>query len=461
MAAFKDLVGVEDEVLAQHRQFSAAAGCAQILVTALEIGGIGQHREAARAPRRIGTRQAGRVEIAANQSGAWRGLLDLGDQAIAALGEVPFECRREGPQLRRLGKRGKQRRLGERGLGARHMGALLGTDLREHVFHSAVTSASAGALVRMTSPSSARRAAPESSDRAASSMPPSRLAARPATSRAAPLLSSTMSRKGPPAPANRSRISRALCGGAPPRRSSSRALGNPASSATTSKVSTLPSSSAATVVTPAVVSSSRPEPCTTQARSEPSRPSTSAIGRTHSGANTPTSWRGALAGLDSGPSRLKIVRVPSSTRAGATWRVALWWRGAIRKPRPISHRQRRTIAKSASILTPSAVSTSADPDREESARLPCLATGTPQPATTSALAVEMLKLPEASPPVPQVSIAPGGASTTSALARMIRAAPAISSTVSPRTRSAIRKAPICDAVAFPLMMISNAASAWV
>ena len=77
------------------------------------------------------------------------------------------------------------------------------------------------------------------------------------------------------------------------------------------------------MVTPAVVSSSSPEPCTTQARSEPSRPSTSAIGRTHSGANTPTSWRGALAGLDNGPSRLKIVLVPSSTRAGATWRVAL------------------------------------------------------------------------------------------------------------------------------------------
>ena len=213
------------------------------------------------------------------------------------------------------------------------------------------------------------------------------------------------------------------------------------------------------MVTPAVVSSSSPEPCTTQARSEPSRPNTSAIGRTHSGANTPTSWRGALAGLDSGPSRLKIVLVPSSTRAGATWRVALWWRGAIIKPRPISHRHRRTIAKSASMLTPSAVSTSAEPDFEESARLPCLATGTPQPATTSALAVEMLKLPEESPPVPQVSIVPGGASTATALARMIRAAPAISSTVSPRTRSAIRKAPICEGVALPLMMMSNAASA--
>ena len=56
-------------------------------------------------------------------------------------------------------------------------------------------------------------------------------------------------------------------------------------------------------------------------RAEP--PEHLAVGRTHSGANTPTSWRRAAAGLDNGPSRLKIVRVPSSTRVGATWRVAL------------------------------------------------------------------------------------------------------------------------------------------
>src|ERR1043165_5099705 len=75
-----------------------------------------------------------------------------------------------------------------------------------------------------------------------------------------------------------------------------------------------------------------------------------------------------------------------------------------------------------SILTPSAVSTSAAPDFDEKARLPCLATGTPQPATTRALAVEILKVPEASPPVPTVSMVPGGASIASALARMMRAA---------------------------------------
>ena len=95
---------------------------------------------------------------------------------------------------------------------------------------------------------------------------------------------------------------------------------------------------------------------------------------------------------------------------------------------------------SASMVTPRAASRSAEPEREESARLPCLATGTPQPAATSAAAVEMLKVPLASPPVPQVSMVPSGASIFSARARIACAPPVISSTVSPRTRSGHEKA---------------------
>ena len=53
---------------------------------------------------------------------------------------------------------------------------------------------------------------------------------------------------------------------------------------------------------------------------------------------------------------------------------------------------------------PSASSTSALPAAEETARLPCLATGTPAPATTNAVVVEMLKVCSPSPPVPQVSM---------------------------------------------------------
>src|SRR5262245_61061698 len=111
------------------------------------------------------------------------------------------------------------------------------------------------------------------------------------------------------------------------------------------------------------------------------------------------------------------------------------------------------------MLMPSAASTSAEPDREEIERLPCLATGTPAPATTNAAQVEILCVPLASPPVPQVSIAPSGARTATARALSARAAPAISSTVSPRTRSPIRSAPICASVAPSDMMSPNASAA--
>ena len=110
-------------------------------------------------------------------------------------------------------------------------------------------------------------------------------------------------------------------------------------------------------------------------------------------------------------------------------------------------------------MTPSALSTSAAPDFDDSARLPCLATGTPAPATMNAAQVEMLNEPEASPPVPTTSIASGGAFTPSILARMVVTAPVISSTVSPRTRSAISSAPICEGVASPDIMRSKADAA--
>ena len=52
-----------------------------------------------------------------------------------------------------------------------------------------------------------------------------------------------------------------------------------------------------------------------------------------------------------------------------------------------------------------------------------------------------------------------GASTRSILARMAVTAPVISSTVSPRTRNAISRPPICEGVASPDIMLSNAAAA--
>ena len=81
------------------------------------------------------------------------------------------------------------------------------------------------------------------------------------------------------------------------------------------------------------------------------------------------------------------------------------------KPIPASARQRSTPAASRSIFTPSASRRSAEPQWLEAARLPCLATGTPAPATTIAESVEMLNVPLRSPPVPQVSSTGAGGET--------------------------------------------------
>ncbi len=85
-----------------------------------------------------------------------------------------------------------------------------------------------------------------------------------------------------------------------------------------------------------------------------------------------------------------------------------------------------------SMRTPTASRTSALPHVLDAARLPCLATGTPQPATMKAAAVEMLIVCELSPPVPTMSSTSGKPWSTRTLrSRIARAAPTISSTVSP------------------------------
>ncbi len=131
---------------------------------------------------------------------------------------------------------------------------------------------------------------------------------------------------------------------------------------------------------------------------------------------------------------------------------------------PTSAMQRSTVSFAASTLTPSAPRTSAEPERDETARLPCFATVTPAPATTNAAVVEMLKVFRPSPPVPQVSTNTAFSTwTRSTRARITSAAPVISSTVSPFSRSAARNAPTCAGVASPsaISVITAAISARV
>ncbi len=60
------------------------------------------------------------------------------------------------------------------------------------------------------------------------------------------------------------------------------------------------------------------------------------------------------------------------------------------KPMPASLMQRSTPSELSPIFTPSAVSVSAAPAREEAARLPCLATVTPTAAAMIEASVETL-----------------------------------------------------------------------
>ena len=124
-------------------------------------------------------------------------------------------------------------------------------------------------------------------------------------------------------------------------------------------------------------------------------------------------------------------------------------------PIPACLMQRLTPSGVNSMFTPRAPSTSAAPERDDNARLPCLATGTPAPATISAAQVEMLNEPDASPPVPTTSMASAGALTRSILSRIAVTAPVISSTVSPRTRSAINRPPSAMALLRPTSWWTN------
>ena len=126
---------------------------------------------------------------------------------------------------------------------------------------------------------------------------------------------------------------------------------------------------------------------------------------------------------------------------------------------------RATASGPREIDTPKASRTSADPHLLVMPRLPCLATGTPAAATTKADAVETLKLPLASPPVPQVSTSSSWRSevTRTAFSRITWAMPASSAEVSPFRRNAVTKAPnwAGDARSSMMSAITAVASATV
>jgi hypothetical protein len=114
---------------------------------------------------------------------------------------------------------------------------------------------------------------------------------------------------------------------------------------------------------------------------------------------------------------LKIVRRPMARRIGMIRPIAGGAAGKEEADAEVGQRL-SAVSTARSRLRPRASSVSAAPALELAARLPCLATGTPQAATTRLTAVETLSVWCPSPPVPQTSMALAGASTAIMRARM-------------------------------------------
>ena len=102
-------------------------------------------------------------------------------------------------------------------------------------------------------------------------------------------------------------------------------------------------------------------------------------------------WARAPAGLASGPRMLNAVRTARARRTGMTAFMAGWRLGACRKAKRWRRRDSAPAAGVSEMGMPRASRTSAEPQSEVTARLPCLATVAPAAAATSAAAVEMLK----------------------------------------------------------------------
>ena len=128
------------------------------------------------------------------------------------------------------------------------------------------------------------------------------------------------------------------------------------------------------------------------------------------------------------------------------------------KANPWVASQEATSSGERSTRIPKASKTSAAPDLDVIARLPCFATHAPAAAATKATVVEMLKVFSWSPPVPQTSSTPfvlseSGTGTVTDNRLSAPAKPAISSGVSPLCARAVRKS------AFSITAIAGSASA--
>ena len=83
-AGFEDLVGVDDEILAEERDSDRGADAREVGEVALKVGDVGEDGEAGRAMGLVGTGDCDGVEVGANEACGRAGFFDFGDEADGA-----------------------------------------------------------------------------------------------------------------------------------------------------------------------------------------------------------------------------------------------------------------------------------------------------------------------------------------------------------------------------------------
>ena len=179
-ARLQHLVGVDGEVLAQHRQAGRLAGAHQVRIRPLEEVHVGEHGEAGGPGLGVGAGDGLGVEVGAQHALAGGGLLDLGDDCRLAPLDAGLQGRSETAHRRRLGQARAQLSLGQAGAPLGHLLGLAREDAAQDVRGTAHANDPARDWVKATSRSSFSRARPESMASAARSMPSGKVSARPA-----------------------------------------------------------------------------------------------------------------------------------------------------------------------------------------------------------------------------------------------------------------------------------------
>src|SRR5690606_37683990 len=195
-ARFHDLVRVDGEILAQHRQRARAARLLQERIAALEEIHVGQHRKAGRTAGLVGAGYGCGVEIRADHAFRRARLLHLGNDGRLARGHPRLARGRETPCRRHASGRTLE-------FAQRHpctaFGDLFGLAPENPLQHGHAA-APRSWRVSATKASSLARAAPLAITSRARAMPSAIESATPAAYSAAPAFRATISSGRPGSP---------------------------------------------------------------------------------------------------------------------------------------------------------------------------------------------------------------------------------------------------------------------